>query len=46
MIAIFLPWLPERMRLTSVVLPEPRKPVMTVTGILSAAAARGGRAGW
>ena len=32
MIAIFLPWLAVKMWLSRVVLPEPRKPVSTVTG--------------
>ena len=35
MIAIFLPWLAVKMWLSSVVLPEPRKPVSTVTGTLA-----------
>src|SRR6188472_869832 len=31
--AIFLPWFSDRMRFSSVVLPAPRKPVNTVTGM-------------
>ena len=38
MTAIFLPWFSVRIRFSSVVLPDPRKPVMTVIGTRSSTA--------